>query len=88
MSKLPGNIKKHKKAAEQATQTLDKDLVENKQSAHVIPYSDQAFCQASIEWLIATDQIKNSVLFSLVAILITYMLCFVAYTSFSTPQIP
>jgi hypothetical protein len=88
MSKLPGDIKKHKEAAEQATRTLDQDLVKKKQSAHVVPYSDQAFCQASIEWLIATDQVNNSVLFSLVAILIAYMPHFVAYPSFSTPQIP
>ncbi|KAN0118457.1 hypothetical protein V8E52_005187, partial [Russula decolorans] len=55
-SKLPGDIKKCKEAAELATRTLDQDLVEKKSLAHVTPYSDKLFCQASVEWLVATDQ--------------------------------
>jgi hypothetical protein len=85
MSKLPGDIKKRKEAVERATRTLDQDLVEKKLSDRVIPYSDKLFRQASIEWLVATDQVNNSVLFSLVAISMTHILYFVADTSSSTP---
>ena len=57
MSKLPGDVKKHKEATEQAMRMLDQDLVEKKQSAHFIPYSDKLFRRASVEWLVATDQV-------------------------------
>jgi hypothetical protein len=66
MSKLPGDVKKRKKAAEQATRMLDRDLVEKKLSAHVIPYSDKLFRRASIEWLVAMDQVNNSISFGLI----------------------
>ncbi|KAN0105148.1 hypothetical protein V8E52_011310 [Russula decolorans] len=55
-SKLPGDIKKRKEAAELATRMLNQDLVEKKSLAHVAPYSNKLFCQASVEWLVATDQ--------------------------------
>jgi hypothetical protein len=87
MSKLPGDVKKRKEATELATRTLDQDLVEKKSSAHVTPYSDKLFCQSSVEWLIATDQVNNLVSFGLVVISITYALHFVADTSSSTPQV-
>jgi hypothetical protein len=87
MSKLPGDIKKRKEAEEQATWTLDRDLVEKKLSAHVILYSDKLFRQVAVEWLAATDQVNNLVSFGLVAISITYILHFVADTSPSTPEI-
>jgi hypothetical protein len=40
--------------------TLDRDLTERKLSERVIPYSHKGFCQAAIEWLIATDQVSSS----------------------------
>lgn len=59
ISKLPGDIKKRKAAAEEATRTLDRDLREKKPSEWVVPYSDKLFRQAAVEWLVATDQVKN-----------------------------
>ncbi|KAH9954159.1 hypothetical protein BC827DRAFT_1088143, partial [Russula dissimulans] len=56
VSKLPGDIKKRKAAAEEVTRTLDHNLCEKKVSEQVIPYSDKHFCQAAVEWLVATDQ--------------------------------
>ena len=64
-SKLPGDIKKHKEAEEQATWTLDQDLVEKKSLACIIPYSEQLFHRTSIEWLVATDQVNSLVSFRL-----------------------
>jgi hypothetical protein len=59
MSKLPGDIKKQKAAMEEATYTLDHDLREKKLSERVIPYSDKLFCQIAVEWVAATDQVRN-----------------------------
>jgi len=84
ISKLPGDIKKRKEAAEQATQTLDQDLVKKKLSAHVILYTDKSFRHATVEWLVATDQVNCS---HLVLISDTYILHFIAYTCSSTPQV-
>jgi hypothetical protein len=61
LSKLPGDIKKRKEAAEEITRTLDRDLREKKISERVVPYSDKLFRQAAIEWLVATDQVGNPV---------------------------
>lgn len=55
MLKLPLDVKSRNDAAKQATQTLDQDLVEKKSS---VPYSNKSFLQASIEWLVATDQVN------------------------------
>ena len=56
-SKLPGDIKKHKDAAELVTRTLDRDLKEKKLGEQVVKYTDKAFRQAALEWLVATDQV-------------------------------
>ncbi|KAF8240759.1 hypothetical protein L208DRAFT_1073951, partial [Tricholoma matsutake] len=56
-SRLPGDIKKRKAVAEHATQTLDCDLREKKFKERVVPYTNKIFCQAAIEWLVATDQL-------------------------------
>jgi hypothetical protein len=61
VSKLPGDIKKQKAAVEEATCMLDHDLRE-KLSERVIPYSDKLFRRAVIEWLMVTDQVRNSFL--------------------------
>jgi len=59
ISKLPRDIKKRKAAAEEATRTLDRDLREKKFSERVVPYSDKLFRRAAVEWLVATDQVRN-----------------------------
>ena len=56
-SKLPGDVTARKKKAVQAQRTLDADLVEKKLAKKVLPYSDQLFKTAAIEWLVATDQV-------------------------------
>jgi hypothetical protein len=60
LSKLPGDVKKRKEAAEVVTRTLDPDLRERK--VEHIPYSHKNFRQAAVEWLVATDQVSNSIL--------------------------
>src|ERR1700678_437774 len=57
-SKLPGNVKKRKEAAEHVTRTLDRDLTEKKISERLAPYTDKVFHRAAIEWLVATDQVS------------------------------
>jgi hypothetical protein len=42
-----------------ATQTLDCDLREKKFKERVVPYTNKIFCQAAIEWLVATDWISQ-----------------------------
>ena len=44
---------------EHATRTLDRDLKEKKLKDRVVPYTDKAFSQAAIEWLVATDQVRK-----------------------------
>jgi hypothetical protein len=56
---LPGDVKKRKAAADAATQTLDRDLRERKPSQRVVPYTDKAFREAAIKWLISTDQVTH-----------------------------
>ena len=56
-SKLPGDIAARKKKVEQAQRTLDASLVEKKLTKKVVPYSDQLFKTAAIQWLVATDQV-------------------------------
>ncbi|KAG1828240.1 hypothetical protein EV424DRAFT_1318507 [Suillus variegatus] len=55
-SKLPGDVAAEKKKVTQAQQTIDVHVTECKISERVIPYSDQLFRKAAIEWLITTDQ--------------------------------
>lgn len=55
-SKLPGDVAARKKKADQAQRSLDADLVERK-LAKVLPYTDQLFKTAAIQWLVATDQV-------------------------------
>jgi hypothetical protein len=60
-SKLPGDVLKRKAAAEQVTRTLDCDLREKKPAERIVKYSDNAFHQAAIEWLVATDQASREI---------------------------
>jgi hypothetical protein len=55
---IPSDVKKRKAAVEVATRTLDRDLKEKTITEQVVPYSDKAFRQALIEWLVATDQVR------------------------------
>ena len=61
-SKLPGDVKKRKAAAEEVTRTLDHDLREKKPYEQVIRYSDKLFRRVAVEWLAATDQVSTSFL--------------------------
>ena len=56
-SKLPGDVAAHKKKAEQPQLTLDASLVEKKLTKGVVPYLDQLFKTAAIQWLVVTDQV-------------------------------
>jgi hypothetical protein len=47
---------------EEVTCTLDCDLREKEISEWVVPYSHKIFCHAAVEWLVATDQVGNSIL--------------------------
>jgi hypothetical protein len=62
VSKLPGDVKKRKEAAEEVTRTLDRDLQEKRTPEWVAPYSDKHFHQAAVEWIAATDQVSNLIL--------------------------
>ena len=59
ISKLPRDVKKRKAAAEEVTQTLDRDLREKKIPERAVIYSDKLFRRAAVEWLVATDQVSN-----------------------------
>ena len=58
--------------------TLDGHLRDVPPSERVIPYSDKAFREAAVEWLIATDQVCN-LLYSPYVSDLAYL--FEAYTS-------
>ena len=53
--------------------------------SRVVPYSDKLFRRASVEWLVATDQVNNSVSFSMIPILNVYIPHFAGHSSPSTP---
>jgi hypothetical protein len=61
VSKLPGDVKKRKEAAEEVHRTLDPDLRE-KIPERVVVYSDKLFRRVAVEWLAATDQVSGSIL--------------------------
>jgi hypothetical protein len=57
-SKLPGDLAAEKRKAAQAQQQIDAHLTERKLSERTIPYTDNNFRKAAIEWLVATDQVR------------------------------
>lgn len=67
MSKLPGDVKKRKEAAEEVNRTLDPDLRERKVE-RTLPYSHKTFRRAAIEWIVATDQVSNTIILALILI--------------------
>jgi hypothetical protein len=70
VTKLPDAVKQAKEAAD-----IDRDMLQQSsldghlrkipQQERVIPYSDKLFREAAIEWLIATDQVRNHLLISI-----------------------
>ena len=57
VSMLPRDSKRRKQDTEnskESQQRLDSHLREHEP---VVPYSDAHFCEAAIEWLVATDQV-------------------------------
>ncbi|KAG6894635.1 hypothetical protein C0992_005301, partial [Termitomyces sp. T32_za158] len=54
--KLPNDVKKQKADEEHAVRTLDNDLQEKKLQEHAVRYTHKVFCQAAMEWLVATNQ--------------------------------
>jgi hypothetical protein len=56
---LPRDTKRRREQAEASNQTrLDSHLKERPVREMMIPYSDQSFREAAIEWLVATDQVR------------------------------
>lgn len=61
-SKLPKTVKARTAAAnkDKKQSQLDPHLQERVPKTRVVPYSDELFRQAAIEWLVATDQVRVS----------------------------
>jgi hypothetical protein len=57
-SKLAGDVAMQKLKAEQLQQMINGHLVEKKLADRIVSYSDKLFQQASIEWLVATNQVS------------------------------
>ncbi|KAH8995840.1 hypothetical protein EDB86DRAFT_2804313 [Lactarius hatsudake] len=56
-SMLPKDAKNRCQAAKMDTQQrLDSHLEEKLPRERVIPYTDELFCEAAVEWLVSTDQ--------------------------------
>ena len=64
-SKLLGDVIARKLKPEQSQRTIDDYLVEKKSTDGSVAYSDRLFQQAAVEWLVATDQVKRVLYFSL-----------------------
>jgi hypothetical protein len=62
---LLGDIKAQKEKAVAANQTLDNHLKEKKLSDCIVAYSDKVFRQATIEWLVITDQVCATFILSI-----------------------
>ena len=59
---LPKDAEKHCKDVLANDQShLDPHLLEKPQREVIIPYSDERFHDAAIEWLVSTDQVCNIV---------------------------
>ena len=64
-SKIPGDVIARKLKPEQSRRTIDGYLVEKKSTDGSVAYSDRLFQQAAVEWLVATDQVRRVLYFSL-----------------------
>ena len=59
---LPKDAEKCRKDALANDQSrLDPHLREKPQREVIIPYSDERFRDAAIEWLVSTDQVHNNI---------------------------
>lgn len=59
---LPKDAQKRRRevqAASEAQSRLDSHLREKPQKERVIPYTDDIFREAAIEWLVSTDQVRQ-----------------------------
>ena len=62
LSMLPKDAEKHRKDVLANDQScLDLHLQEKPQREVIIPYSNEHFRDAAIEWLVSTDQVRNIV---------------------------
>jgi hypothetical protein len=62
ISMLPKDAQKRRRevqAASEAQSRLDSHLREKPQKERVIPYTDDIFREAAIEWLVSTDQVRQ-----------------------------
>ena len=60
--KTPRNAEKRRNdAASDKQSRLDSHLREKPQKERVVPYSDDLFRSAAIEWLVSTDQVSLSI---------------------------
>ncbi|KAF9226058.1 hypothetical protein BS17DRAFT_697772, partial [Gyrodon lividus] len=60
-SKLPDDVKARKTAATAKNMrqgTLDDHVWEIGPGEHILPYTDKLFCEAAVEWLITTNQVR------------------------------
>lgn len=48
---------RRKQATAEKQRRIDPHLVEKAQKERILPYSDDLFCSAAIEWLVSTDQV-------------------------------
>ena len=68
---LPKDSKSRRQATMKDTQQrLDPHLEEKRPVERVIPYTDDLFCNAAIEWLVSTDQVNKAVIIKIYSILI------------------
>ena len=55
---LPKDAEKRRQDAETEKQAcLNPHLTKKRPKERVIPYTDNLFCEAAIEWLVSTDQV-------------------------------
>jgi len=55
---LPKDADKRRQDAKANNQSrLDSHLTEKPQKERVIPYTNEFFCEAAVEWLVSTDQV-------------------------------
>jgi hypothetical protein len=58
---LPKDAEKRRKDIQAKNQPrLDPHLREKPQKERTIPYTDELFCDAAIEWLVSTDQVHKA----------------------------
>jgi hypothetical protein len=70
LSMLPKDAEKRRKDAHTNNQPrLDPHLREKQQKERTIPYTDELFRNAAIEWLVSTDQVCKATFLNFVSLL-------------------